>query len=119
MDASAKIAIVHKYVEAFAKQDISIIREIYAADATVEDPVGSDVHRGIEAVCAFYAGPLASGITLSLTSDPRCAGNAVAFTFQVVMPGATIDVIDVFEFNAEGKIRSMKAYWSGDNMKSA
>jgi len=117
MDASAKIAMVHKYVEAFDKQDMNIIREIYATDATVEDPVGTDLHVGIDAVCKFYEGSLTSGIKLTLTGDPRCTGNAVAFPFQVQMPGAVIDIIDVFEFNTDGKVNSMKAYWSGDNMK--
>ena len=118
MEASAKIAMVHKYVEAFAKKDMNIIREIYADDATVEDPVGTDPHVGIDAVCAFYNGALKSGATLSLTGEPRCAGNAVAFPFQVVMAGMVVDIIDVFEFNAQGKVCSMKAYWSGDNMKT-
>ncbi|HBQ39884.1 MAG TPA: Nuclear transport factor 2, partial [Halieaceae bacterium] len=27
------------------------------------------------------------------------------------------DVIDVFEFNDEGKISSMKAYWGPDNLR--
>jgi steroid delta-isomerase len=119
MEVSAKIAMVHKYVEAFDKQDIKIIREIYADDAIVEDPVGTDLHVGIEAVCGFYEGALASGAKLSLSGEPRCSGNAVAFPFQVKMPGVTIDIIDVFEFNDAGKVNSMKAYWSDDNMKSA
>jgi steroid delta-isomerase len=118
MEASAKIAMVHKYVEAFAKQDMNIIRQIYSADARVEDPVGTDVHVGIEAVCAFYEGALKSGATLALTGDPRCSGNAVAFPFQVQMPGVTIDIIDVFEFNDAGQVNSMKAYWGPENFKS-
>ena len=44
--------------------------------------------------------------------------NSVAFPFQVKMPGVVIDIIDVFEFNDQGKVNSMKAYWSDDNMKS-
>jgi steroid delta-isomerase len=118
MEASAKIAMVHKYVEAFDKQDMNIIREIYASDARVEDPVGTDVHVGIDAVVAFYEGALNSGAKLVLTGEPRCSGNAVAFPFKVEMPGVTIDIIDVFEFNDAGKVNSMKAYWSNDNMKS-
>lgn len=118
METSAMIAMVHKYVEAFDKEDMGIIREIYADDATVEDPVGTDVHVGIDAVCAFYEGALKSGAKLALSGDPRCSGNAVAFPFQVLMPGIAIDIIDVFEFNAQGKVNSMKAYWSADNMKS-
>ena len=118
MEASAKIAMVHKYVEAFEKQDMGIIREIYSQDAIVEDPVGTAVHVGIDAVCAFYEGALKSGAKLALSGDPRCSGNAVAFPFQVLMPGAAIDIIDVFEFNADGKVNSMKAYWGPENFKS-
>jgi steroid delta-isomerase len=118
MEVSDKNAMVHKYVEAFDKADINIIREIYSEDARVEDPVGTDIHDGIEAVCAFYEGALASGAKLVLTGEPRCAGNAVAFPFQVQMPGVEIDIIDVFEFNHEGKVNSMKAYWGPENMKS-
>ena len=33
MEANDKIAAVHKYVEAFAKADMDIIREIYAENA--------------------------------------------------------------------------------------
>jgi steroid delta-isomerase len=105
-------------VEAFDKADIDIIREIYSVDARVEDPVGTDVHDGIEAVCAFYEGALASGAKLALSGEPRCAGNAVAFPFQVQMPGMSIDVVDIFEFNHEGKVNSMKAYWGPENIKS-
>ena len=117
MEASAKIKVVHQYVEAFEKSDMGIIREIYAADAIVEDPVGTPLHEGIEAVCAFYEGALASGAKLELTGTPRCAGNAVAFPLQVVMPGMTIEIIDVFEFNDAGKINSMRAYWGPESMK--
>ena len=119
MEASIMIAMVHKYVEAFENQDMNIIKEIYSEDAIVEDPVGTDVHVGIDAVCAFYEGALSSGAKLALSGDPRCSGNAVAFPFQVQMPGVTIDIIDVFEFDANGKVNSMKAYWSDGNMKSA
>ena len=118
MEADEKIAVVHKYVEAFDKQDMNIIREIYADDAIVEDPVGTDIHNGIEAVCAFYEGALTSGAKLELTGDVRCSGNAAAFPFQVKMPGMEVNIIDVFEFNDAGKINSMKAYWGPENMKS-
>ena len=118
MEPSDKIAMVHKYVEAFDKQSMDLIREIYADDAIVEDPVGTELHEGIDAVCAFYEGALASGAKLVLSGQPRCAGNAVAFPFQVQMSGMEIDIIDVFEFNDAGKVNSMKAYWGPDNMKS-
>ena len=118
MEVQKKIEAVDMYIEAFEKSDMEIIKELYAEDAIVEDPVGTDVHRGIDAICAFYEGALASGAKLVPTGTPRCAGNAVAFPFQVTMPGMTIDIIDVFEFNEQGKIASMKAYWGPENLTS-
>jgi steroid delta-isomerase len=118
MEHSVMVAMVHKYVEAFEKQDMDIIREIYAADARVEDPVGTEVRQGIEAICEFYQNGFSGGAKLALTGEPRCAGSAVAFPFQVKIPGMVIDIIDVFEFNDAGKVNSMKAYWSDGNMKA-
>ena len=116
METKDKIAAVDLYIKAFEDADMAIIKDIYADDAIVEDPVGTDRHVGIDAVCEFYEGALASGAKLIATGTPRCAGNAVAFPFQVTMPGMTIDVIDVFEFNDSGKVVSMKAYWGPDNL---
>ena len=116
MEAKDKLAVVDKYMEAFDKADIEIIKDIYAQDAVVEDPVGTEPHLGMDAICAFYEGALASGAKLARTGTAGCAGNAVAFNFQVTMPGMTIDVIDVFEFNDDGKVVSMKAYWGPENL---
>lgn len=118
METSDKIAAVNRYLEAFDKQDMSIIRDLYAEDGRVEDPVGTDPHVGIEAICAFYEGAISSGAKLELSGTPRCAGNAVAFPFQIKLPGMAMEAIDVFEFNDEGKINSMRAYWGPENTKS-
>jgi len=118
MDVSDKIAMVHKYVEAFDKQDMSIIRQMYADDGVVADPVGPDPHRGIEAICALDEAGLAAGAKLHLSGTPRCAGNAVAFPFQIRMDSMVIEAIDVFEFNEDGEIASMKAYWGPETMQT-
>lgn len=107
---------VAQYVEAFDKGDLSIIENIFAANATVEDPVGTPQHIGIEAIKTFYKSAFDMGVKLELNGKPRCAGNSVAFSFDVVMTGMKISPIDVFELNADGKVQSMKAYWSADNM---
>lgn len=119
METSDMIAAVHKYVEAFDKADIDIIRELYSDDATVEDPVGTDAHVGIDAIVGFYEKAMSAGAKLVLTGSPRCAGNAVVFPFQVQMPGMAIEPIDVFEFDDAGKVKSMKAYWGPENLVSA
>ena len=44
------------------------------------------------------------------------AANTAAFPFQVKMGDMSIDIIDVFEFDDQGKVVSMKAYWGPENM---
>lgn len=107
---------VARYAEAFEKADLSIIEDMFAADATVEDPVGTPQHVGIEAIKAFYKSAFDMGVKLELDGKPRCAGNSVAFNFHVVMPGMKISPIDVFELNVDGKVQSMKAYWGMENV---
>jgi len=116
MQAADKIAVVEKYVQAFARNDMSLIEEIYADDATVEDPVGSDALRGKAAVVVFYQQAFNSGAKLELTGPARCAGNAVAFPFCVNVGTMKVDAIDVFEFNSAGKVVTMRAYWGPENV---
>jgi steroid Delta-isomerase len=116
MQAADKVAVVENYIQVFANSDINRIKEIYAEDATVEDPVGSEVHCGIAAILEFYRQGIAAGAKLELTGPPRCAGNAVAFPFCCTASGMKIQVIDVFEFNSAGKVVSMKAYWGPENV---
>jgi steroid delta-isomerase len=115
MDSVDKIAAVNKYVEAFANSDIDIIKHLYATDAVVEDPVGSDPHNGMDAIVAFYTTGLTAGAKLELTGPVRCAGNTAAFPFMCKVGEMTINIIDVFEFNEAGKVSSMKAYWGPEN----
>lgn len=115
METVDKIAAVNQYVEAFDKADMSLIKELFAADAVVEDPVGTEPHKGIDAICAFYEQGFSMGAKLSLNEDPRCAGNSVAFSFTVTVGAMKIQPIDVFEFNEQGKVVSMKAYWGPEN----
>jgi len=107
---------VAQYIEAFEKGDLTMIENLFAENATVEDPVGTPQHVGIEAIKAFYKSAFDMGVKLELNGKPRCAGNSVAFSFDVVMTGLKISPIDVFELNADGKVQSMKAYWGPENM---
>jgi steroid delta-isomerase len=116
MEAAEKIAVVEKYIQAFATTDMNLIKEIYAPDATVEDPVGSEVRQGIAAIVEFYEQGFGAGATLELTGPARCAGNAVAFPFCVSVGSMKIQVIDVFVFNSSGKVTAMKAYWGPENI---
>lgn len=112
MDANHMKATVDKYMEAVSTDNIDLIREIYANNATIEDPVGSTPFEGIDAIVAFYSKIHGIGVKLELTGNPRCAANTVAFPFTSTTPHGTLEIIDVFEFNDDGKVTSMKAYWT-------
>ena len=116
MDTATLQKVVSMYAEAFEKADISIIQNLYAEDATVEDPVGSPPRKGHAEITEFYKSAFDMGVKLVLDGKPRCAGNSVAFNFHVIMGDMKISPIDVFELNAEGKVQSMRAYWGPENM---
>ena len=116
METAALHKAVEKYVEAFEKADLDIVRQLYAEDAMLEDPAGSPPRHGIEKILEFYKAGFAMGMKLKLDGKPRCAGNSVAFAFDAIMKNMTISPIDVFELNADGKIQHMRAYWGQENV---
>ncbi|MGA5463658.1 nuclear transport factor 2 family protein [Mycobacterium sp. NPDC050041] len=112
--------IVNLYLELVAKGNADAVAELYADDATVEDPVGGEVHIGRQAIRGFYGaveGVKAEAELLTL----RVAGHEAAFHFRLTLDfGETqmqVDPIDVMVFNDEGKIQAMKAYWTQEHMK--
>ena len=119
MKSEEMIEKVKRYITSVSTQDIEAIKGLYDENATVEDPVGTNPHVGIGAICAFYQGGFAAQTKLELTGPVRCAGSSAAFPFTAIADlggkKARIDVIDVFEFNDAGRVQSMKAYWGPEN----
>jgi steroid delta-isomerase len=107
--------VVEKYIKAISTEDMDAIRSIYADNGTVEDPVGSPQHEGIDNIMSFYGAIKGMGVKLELTGAVRLAGNSAAFPFQAKIGPITMEVIDVFEFNEDGKVVSMRAYWGPEN----
>jgi steroid delta-isomerase len=109
---------VERYLSSVSSGDVDAIVALYAEDATLEDPVGSAPITGHAAIRAFYERATKLSIRLEPTGPVRLAGDEVAFPFRVVTAAVkmTIDVIDVFRFDAAGKVVSMRAYWGKENM---
>lgn len=118
-------AAMRSYVERLNAADLEGVLALFADDATVEDPVGSGVHSGAEAVRAFYALAIASGAKLSIVGPQRgSTGDAAAMALDVLVapPGAPtmkIGVIETMRFNAAGKVIEMRAYWGPEDMAPA
>jgi steroid Delta-isomerase len=113
------VGAVERYVAAFDNSDPAAVRDLFAANATVEDPVGTPPHVGHEAIHAFYARSMKTGARLKLEGPVRTVGDTAAFPFSVHLTlangPARIDVIDLFTFDDDGKITSMRAYFGPAN----
>lgn len=111
---------VNRYLELIGDSRADDVVALYADDATVEDPVGSEVHIGRHAIRGFYANIEAlksRGEILTL----RALGHEAAFFWRLVLDlgegGKTsIEIISVMSFDQEGKISAMKAYWGPENI---
>ena len=113
-------AAVNAYVAAFEAGSADQVAALYAADATVEDPIGSPIHKGREAIRAFYAESMKTGAKLKLEGPVRVAGDYAVFPFSVNLNydggHKRIDVIDTFRFNEANEVVEMRAYWGPTNM---
>ncbi|MFB7890625.1 nuclear transport factor 2 family protein [Microbacterium sp. NPDC056044] len=111
---------VERYLAAVADGTPEQIADLYAPDASVEDPAGSVPHEGREAIVDFYR-PLAILSRSTRLTHFRATGGTAAFGFEVDVhvPGRRITTtpIDVMTFDAEGRITSMRAIWSNEDVR--
>lgn len=110
---------IGRYIEYMNAQDVDSIADLYAENATLEDPVGSEPIRGREAIRSFYAAAVGD-VTLELTGSPRVAAGQVAFPMLATIGGTQkLDIIDVMVFDDDGRIASMRAFWSTEDFQPA
>lgn len=111
-----------RYIELVDACDIDGIVALYAEGARVEDPVGAAPHIGRAAVEHFYREGLGRANARARQTGPVSASHAgsgaVPFCVDLQMDGraCSIQVIDVMEFDEQGLICSMKAYWGEANL---
>lgn len=113
-------ATVRSYLDGINNGGGRDVLALFAETATVEDPVGSDV----VAASRWYAEPLDPAVRVrpvapvSVSSDARAA--AVAFELRMPWDSrqVSVDVVDVMEFDEHGKITSLRAYWSPQDIPS-
>lgn len=115
MDAAGKIKLVESYVAAYNAADLGAILELFAPDASMQDPVGAEPQRGAEAIGALYRLGFEMGIQLELEGPVRCAAHAVAFAMCARTEKGRLYIIDVFDLSLAGKIQRMRAYWGPEN----
>jgi len=104
------------YIDRYNSGDPEAVIDLFADTATVEDPIGSEPHKGKQAIAEFYRYAVGTGAKLKLDAPIRATqanAAAMAFSVEVDYQGAPcrIHVIDVMTFDAAGKFASMRAYW--------
>lgn len=123
MNAQHYTEVADSYLRYLNEKNLEGILSLYADNATVEDPVGSIVLSGMEALRKFYTGAVNIDLSLKRTGEVRVAGVEIAFPFQLIMnyngtPMIT-EIIDVFRFDEAGMIVSMRAFWGPTNRRAA
>src|SRR5215813_2610486 len=112
VDAQYIRKLYERYPEMVTKGDVDGIVALYADDATIEDPIGAPLHRGKEAIRKFYQAA-AGTVTMKRVGPLHVVIGAEAG------PKQALDIISVMAFGADGKIQSMRAFWSFDAMRPA
>lgn len=111
--------IADTYMKYMTEGNLAEVINLYADDATLEDPVGTDVLNGKAAVTDFYKMALQAPIVLERTGPVRLAANEMVFPFRCEYTGPDgpvgIDIVDHFILNDAHKIISMRAFWGPDN----
>ena len=108
------VSVCDRYLAAVTAGDVDAIMDLYADEPAVEDPVGSPVKVGRDAVRAFYEGTTNVSLKLSRIGPVCVAENRAAFLFRidVDLGDQTLSLAstDVMTFDDAGKVTAMIAY---------
>jgi steroid delta-isomerase len=116
---------IENYWKAFSAGDVDAYLALFTDDATVEDPVGSPVHRGKDALKAFFENShsLADSIELRGVDITLVCADQAAFAMQIrpTIGDATyqLEAIDVMTFADDGRITSLRAFFQMEKMRPA
>ena len=111
---------VNRYLEFLATGTTDDVLTLSTADATIEDPVGSDLRRGHDAICEFYAGFQDAKKETEL-AELRVTGTEAAFLWHLTLDAGDsrtrISPISMMAFDEDAKITSMRAFWSPSDVR--
>ena len=112
-------ATVQNYVARFTAGDAAGVAALYAAEATIEDPLGTPLLRGQE-IADFYQRAADKRATIALAGPVRAAANQAATPLRATVPTddghVTMEIVDVMTFDDDGRITSMRAFWGPANV---
>jgi steroid Delta-isomerase len=111
---------VNSYLTHVANGATDEIVNLYTADATIEDPAGSEVRRGQDAVREFYTAFQDAKKETDL-AEIRVGSNEAAFFWHLTLDAGDsrtrISPISLMTFDDDAKITSMRAFWSPSDVR--
>lgn len=112
---------VNSYLELVANGKADDIVTLYADDATVEDPIGSEPRRGRDAIHEFYAAFQDVKKDTELV-ELRIGGAEAAFFWHLTLHAgdtrSRISPISTMTFDEDARITSMRAFWSPSDVRA-
>ncbi|MEE3851967.1 nuclear transport factor 2 family protein [Gordonia sp. LSe1-13] len=114
-------ATVDAYVELLTNGTAEQIADLYAANATVEDPIGAELRTTREQLIEFYSVITGMDERSATLKWKKIAGDTAVFEFTLVTgtSGMKFEItpIDIMVFDADGKVSSMRAVWEQSDLK--
>jgi steroid delta-isomerase len=115
---------IAQYIKNFSANDREGWLALFTDDATVEDPVGSEVKHGKDGIGEFwdFVHSLSPSIELRANGPACVAAPEAAFPILIINDlGGTkmaMDATDVMTFAEDGRIASMRAFWDMADMRT-
>ncbi|MFT2018192.1 nuclear transport factor 2 family protein [Streptomyces sp. 796.1] len=121
--------LVQDYYERVNAGDVDGICKLFAADARIEDPVGTEAVVGEAAVRAYFErvvtefGTQDTPGTLTGSQDEQHVAAGLTATIRNPQDPAggrlAVNVTAVFRIDADGLIAEMRAYWGATDVTPA
>ena len=116
-------ATLQAYADGWQSGDKEAWLALFADDARLIDPVGTDANIGKEAIAAFW--DRVTGLGMKMRPEVQrivvCGGQGVlVFTMNTVNDagmGMAVDIVDIFELDEAARITTMRAYWDNSCMR--
>lgn len=121
MDHDAVEELVRRYAQAWAARDQDAWLSTFAEDATQEDPVGEGIRRGKHEIAGFWNRAMAAYDSLEIRERAiHVVNGEAALEWTIVARDGdewvVFDGVDVFVFDDEALITSVRAFWDRSAM---
>jgi steroid delta-isomerase len=118
-------AVIDRYIETFSNNDAEGWAATFADDATQEDPVGSPVNKGRDAIKEFYENTSAmfeGVLKVTRKEEPIIIGHEVVMSLYAQFGSGEgrsrmPRIIDHLTFNEDGSIASLRAFWTLESIE--